>query len=277
VSRPRRAQASISARLETLRAEPLTAGMLEQFARGMAPAVMNLACADKTARSSARTLAWTPGDGPMTIRTASVRWTMFALSTVIAVVALRYFLLPLTQAAGPEFGRHLAGHGYALFAHAGAGAIALLTGAVQWVTTSRTRRPRWHRLPGRLYVVAIGVGGLSGLTIAVNAFGGPVSRTGFAALAIVWMTSTALAWTAARRRAWTTHRAWMLRSFALTFAAVTLRLQLPLLQASGLSFEEAYRIVAWLCWVPNLLLVEWLVAREQQQRGPMLTTGSVRA
>ena len=201
----------------------------------------------------------------MTIHTASGRWVMFALSTVVALVAFRYFVLPLTQAAGPEFGRHLAGHGYLLYTHAGAGAIALLTGAVQWMTTSRTRRSRWHPLAGRVYVVAILIGGLSGLGIAVRAFGGPITQTGFSALAIVWLTTTALAWAAARRRAWDTHRAWMLRSFALTFAAVTLRLQLPLLQAYGLSFEEAYRIVAWMCWVPNLVFAEWLIAREHRQ------------
>jgi hypothetical protein len=143
--------------------------------------------------------------------------------------------------------------------------------------TSRTRRSRWHRLAGRVYVVAIGIGGVSGLAIALRAFGGPVTRIGFATLAILWLASTGLAWSAARRRAWTTHRAWMIRSFALTFAAVTLRMFLPLLQTSGYSFEEAYRVVSWLCWVPNLLVAEWLVVREQRQGRTVLTAGSVGA
>ena len=31
----------------------------------------------------------------------------------------------------------------------------------------------------------------------------------------------------------------------------------PLFQIAGLSFEEAYPAIAWLCWVPNLLIAEW--------------------
>jgi uncharacterized membrane protein len=213
----------------------------------------------------------------MTNRTAGWRWLMFGLSTAIALFAVRYFLLPTTQAAGPEFGRHLAGHGAALYAHAGGGALALLTGALQWITTSRSRRSRWHRMAGRVYVVAIGIGGVSGLAIALRAFGGPISRTGFAVLAVTWLASTAVAWGAARTGDWTTHRAWMIRSFALTFAAVTLRLWQPLLRASGLSFEDAYHIVAWLCWVPNLLLAEWLIARDHRRHEAVLETRAARA
>ena len=52
----------------------------------------------------------------------------------------------------------------------------------------------------------------------------------------------------------------MTRNFALTFAAVTLRLQMPLL-AMGFGEEMGYRIVAWSCWIPNLLVAEWLVRR----------------
>jgi len=50
------------------------------------------------------------------------------------------------------------------------------------------------------------------------------------------------------------------RSFTLkTFAAVTLRLWLPALQAASGSFVEAYRTVAWLCWVPNVIVAEFII------------------
>jgi hypothetical protein len=54
------------------------------------------------------------------------------------------------------------------------------------------------------------------------------------------------------------HRDWMLRSYALTLAAVTLRLYLPASQIAGISFLIAYPAIAWLCWVPNLLVAEWM-------------------
>ena len=50
----------------------------------------------------------------------------------------------------------------------------------------------------------------------------------------------------------------MIRNFALTFAAVTLRLWIPIFLTSGLSFEAAYPVIAWLSWVPNLLVAEVL-------------------
>jgi len=51
----------------------------------------------------------------------------------------------------------------------------------------------------------------------------------------------------------------MIRSFALTFAAVMLRIILPLELASGVPFSTAYKIVSWACWVPNLVVAEWFV------------------
>jgi hypothetical protein len=194
----------------------------------------------------------------------SWRWVIFVLSAAFALVATRFFFLPMASAAGQDFGNHLASHGLVFYAHAGGGAIALFVGAWQWTQTSRTRRSRWHFVLGRVYVLAIAVAGLAGLWIAPNAFGGPVARLGFAALAVAWLGSTALAFSRARMRDWTNHRLWMIRSFALTFAAVTLRIWLPMMQVAGLSFDDAYRQVAWLCWVPNLLFAEWLIAREQR-------------
>jgi Predicted membrane protein (DUF2306) len=57
----------------------------------------------------------------------------------------------------------------------------------------------------------------------------------------------------------------MYRSYALTLAAVALRIYMPLSFALGIGFEDAYQVVSWLCWVPNLVFVEaWLLPREYQ-------------
>jgi hypothetical protein len=55
----------------------------------------------------------------------------------------------------------------------------------------------------------------------------------------------------------------MVRSAALTCAAITLRLYLPLPPALGFTFAEGYRVIAWACWVPNLLLVEYFLGQRQ--------------
>jgi hypothetical protein len=51
----------------------------------------------------------------------------------------------------------------------------------------------------------------------------------------------------------------MYRSYALTLAAVTLRIYLPLFQVAGYGFDVAYPLISWIAWVPNLLIVEWFV------------------
>jgi hypothetical protein len=55
----------------------------------------------------------------------------------------------------------------------------------------------------------------------------------------------------------------MIRSYPLTLAAVTLRTYLPLSLALGVPFANAYRVISWLCWVPNIVLAEWLVRHTQ--------------
>jgi hypothetical protein len=53
----------------------------------------------------------------------------------------------------------------------------------------------------------------------------------------------------------------MVRNFALTFAAVTLRLYSPASMTAGIEFEVAYPYIAWICWVPNLVAAELLFNR----------------
>jgi hypothetical protein len=55
------------------------------------------------------------------------------------------------------------------------------------------------------------------------------------------------------------HREWMIRNYALTFAAVMLRIWLPLFSALGYGFPKAYIAVAWVSWVPNLLVAEMMI------------------
>jgi uncharacterized membrane protein YozB (DUF420 family) len=92
--------------------------------------------------------------------------------------------------------------------------------------------------------------------LAFGATTGPISTAGFGSLAVMWFVCTAQGWIAGRRQRFEEHRAWMIRSYALTLAAVTLRLYLPVVLLSGVDFPFAYRAISFLCWVPNLVLAE---------------------
>ena len=110
---------------------------------------------------------------------------------------------------------------------------------------------------GRVYVTAVVLGGLSGLALATVSQGGLPAHIGFGLLACLWIVTSGAAFAAIRKGDVAGHRRWMTRSFALTLAAVTLRIYLPLSLLSGVPFELAYPAIAWLCWVPNLVVAEW--------------------
>jgi uncharacterized membrane protein len=152
-----------------------------------------------------------------------------------------------------------------LVLHAGFAALALLVGPFQWLPRLRARVPKLHRWMGRVYVLACGLGGVAGLILAAGASTGPISQLGFGLLALLWLGSTLMAWRMAVQRRFAEHRAWMVRSFALTLSAVTLRLYLAVLLALPMSqFVDGYRLISFLCWVPNLLLAELFLRRSRR-------------
>lgn len=146
-----------------------------------------------------------------------------------------------------------------LLIHVLAGCAALLAGVVQITAPIRRRAPGLHRASGYLYVAATALSAPSALMLALGTTSGPIAGAGFAILALLTGGFTALGLAAALRRDLGAHRRWMLRSYAMTFAAITLRLMIPASFALGLDFLAAYRAIAWLCWMPNLLVIElWL-------------------
>ncbi|HEX5874473.1 MAG TPA: DUF2306 domain-containing protein [Pyrinomonadaceae bacterium] len=143
-----------------------------------------------------------------------------------------------------------------LIIHVAGAATALLVGPLQFSSALRSRVPMVHRLLGRVYVVSCLLGGAAAFVLAFGTSTGWISTAGFASLAVGWIITTSLAWRRAMQGQFIDHRAWMIRSFALTFAAVTLRLYLPLLPLFSIPFIQGYRAISFLCWVPNLLAVE---------------------
>ena len=194
-------------------------------------------------------------------------WTVVAFSAVIALTAYRY-LLPGAPGGGPGVLANRFTHLGALTVHAGLAATALLIGPLQFFQGVRTRRRALHRRIGTLYVICVVGAGLAGLLLALGTTAEPVAGAGFGLLAIVWLACTANAWRLATRRAFAAHERWMIRSFALTLAAVTLRLYVPISLLLHLDFASAYAAIAWLCWVPNLVAAEvYLALRSDRLAG----------
>jgi uncharacterized membrane protein len=194
----------------------------------------------------------------VTIR--KVGWT---LTTVLATGIAMYAALVLLR---PGFGAPFVADRravmpWALSAHLVGGLVALAIGPWQLNRRLRQRALGLHRWMGRGYVVAVAFGAFGGLALARVSMGGFVTHVGFGLLAVLWASATIQAYVRIRAGDQVEHRRWMIRSYALTLAAVTLRIDLPLSQLAGIPFDEAYQAISWACWVPNLVVTEWLLLR----------------
>ena len=190
-------------------------------------------------------------------------WVLLLLCFGVAGYAvLAYGFLPLGSLVHPEMQAAFQADAAGIYTHIFASVVALILGPFQFSERLRQRRPQLHRWLGRLYLgVGILLGGLAGLYMAQFAFGGWVSQLGFSLLAVGWLYTGLRAFLAVRRGHIAAHRAWMYYNFALTLAAVTIRLYLPIGGLLGISFPVWYPAVTWLCWVPNLLGAKALLAK----------------
>jgi uncharacterized membrane protein len=193
-------------------------------------------------------------------------WAIGAVSSVmIALVSYRYFIPSIPEPS------NVTGNLMArpwLLVHAGLAATALITGPWQFLPKLRARAPRVHRWLGRIYIFSCVVGGTGGLLLASGTTAGPIARAGFGLLAVVWLVVNLQGLRLAMTGRYAEHRQWMIRSFALTFGAVLLRVYIPISQMMGIEFMTAYRAISWLAWVPNLILAE-LYLRSPPRRKPL--------
>lgn len=185
------------------------------------------------------------------------------LSILIALPSYRFLVLEMSVAfQGMNY--HIEQRTLAFILHITAAPIALIIGGIQFISSLRSRHPTIHRILGRIYVFAVLIGGISGLLLAYGNENGDLARLGFGLLSIAWLISTAFALHHAIARRISEHRKWMVRSFALTFAGVTLRLYLAIFFIAGFQYSEAVVYLAWICWVPNLLFVQFWLRKEHQ-------------
>ncbi len=183
----------------------------------------------------------------------AIRYGGVLLGICVGLLSYRY-----VAGVGPVPENVLANRFYNpwIIIHAGAASTALILGVIQFSSVVRRRWPGLHRASGWLYVLGCMAGGASALVLSAGLSTGPIAASGFSALGILWLYTTVQGLRAALARDFSTHRAWMIRSYALTFAAVTLRLYIPMSQVFGIDFALAYPCIAWLCWVPNMAMAE---------------------
>src|SRR5215510_9967923 len=192
-----------------------------------------------------------------------IGWTVMLLFAVFPVlISFGYLTMNPENFNFVEQKMVYAAHLTMLMMHIIAAMLAILIGPFQFLPG--IRKGRWlkvHRWLGRTYLLSILFGGLGGLYMAQFAHGGIISSLGFATLAILWLFSGVMAYKHIRNKNLELHREWMIRNYALTFAGVMLRLWIPISGVTGVDFTTRYIVIAWLCWIPNLMVAQWIINR----------------
>lgn len=131
------------------------------------------------------------------------------------------------------------------YTHILVGAISLLSGWSQFWQRLRSKNLNLHRNLGKVYIISVFISGLAALIINPEVSGDIIAKLGFGLMAIVWLYTTLKAYLAVKAKDISAHQIWMIRSFAVCWAAVTLRIWLPIFDIfTNMSFDQGYTIVA---------------------------------
>jgi len=151
----------------------------------------------------------------------------------------------------------------AFFTHVYTAIFVLIAGLTQFSSFIRKHFTKLHKMSGWIYAFTVIIlAGPSGFFMAIYANGGMISQTAFCLLAILWIYFTALAIISAVNKDIKSHRKYMIRSFALTLSAITLRVwKYVLVYLFEPRPMDVYQLVAWLGWIPNLIIAEIIITK----------------
>lgn len=194
-------------------------------------------------------------------RRHSIAWWIVVVMSWIVVFYGALYLVLRERIFPPDLAESFKARPWGIYPHVVVGMFGLALGPLQFHPRIQARAAL-HRKIGIAYVCIAVLIGLVGLYMSFYSFGGWITHLGFGGLAAGVLVTTAVAYKQALTGQYARHREWMIRSYSLIFGAPTLRVWLPLLIiAHQGQFLPAYRWVAWVSWVPNLIFAEWYIRR----------------
>jgi hypothetical protein len=153
---------------------------------------------------------------------------------------------------------------WSFYTHISTSLVVLFVGVFQFIRPIINQWPKTHRVLGKVYVILVlYFCAPSGLVMAFYANGGIWAKISFVLTSVLWWFFTLIAFLKIRKGSVSSHIAFMIRSYSLTLSAITLRtyvLVLPHLFI--LHSKEMYVLVAWLSWLPNLIVAEVLIRKK---------------
>jgi hypothetical protein len=149
----------------------------------------------------------------------------------------------------------------AFYLHLLGGAVSIITGLLLFMTSWIQPSSKTHKLLGKIYFIAIMfIGGPTGLYLGFYAEAGYLATIGFIGMSTAWMLPTFISVQKITKGDIIGHHKWMIRSFALTLAGVTLRIMTPFgIHVLGWSYDTTFIITAYIPWMMNWGMAEAII------------------
>lgn len=198
-------------------------------------------------------------------------WIFFAIGILYASYLLLLLSIPyLEMRRGIDFLKtkqliyHIKHWRYSFYIHVFTSILIITSGLLQFSKTILRKYTRIHRISGFIYlVVTLLISGPAALVMSLYANGGYPAQASFVILSILWLGTTYLAYRYVRKKDYEKHGKWMVRSYALTLSAVSLRLYSYLFDVFYLQMDPVnlYILLSWLSWTLNLVIAEIFIQR----------------
>lgn len=197
-------------------------------------------------------------------------WGGWSLLALLAVGTVAYSAPPYLSGDSSQsnipLNPDVALHYLYLGIHTLPASLLLLLGPIQFVPTLRNKYRKLHRVIGRIYMISIVIAAAAAILSATYSVDGFPAQAAFYLLTAAWLYSLAQAYRAIRKGQIQLHRIWMIRNYALSFAAVLLRglLLLGLAAQSRwewLTFEDIYTTSAWAAILISAGAAEWFIVQ----------------
>jgi uncharacterized membrane protein len=184
---------------------------------------------------------------------------------------------------GASFDAAFSRHATLTMIHIVPGLVFALLAPLQFVRTLRQRRPRLHRILGRVVLTAGLITGATALVMTSQmAIGGATERAATSLFGVLFLIALVKAFLSIRRRDVVHHREWMIRAFAIGIAVATVRPIVGMFFATQrlthLTPAEFFGIAFWIGFLINLIAAEaWIRhTRRHVELRPETTRAAVR-
>lgn len=151
----------------------------------------------------------------------------------------------------------------AFFIHVYTSIFVLITGSTQFSNYIRLHHKKLHHIFGKIYIAIILLfAAPSGLLMGFYANGNLISKFSFCLLAILWFHFTLYAYIEVKKQNYLQHQKFMIRSYALTLSAISLRLfKYIIVNLFHTAPMDTYILVSWLGWTFNLIIAEIIIGK----------------